>query len=83
MKDFAEKLHLSSREGQHDVILCISNGIFNVLSSEILAQQKVEERSQETIDETKEQAQDPVQKEVKEEHTDQMAAEETEKRVEY
>lgn len=83
MKDFANKLQLSSSEGRHDVILCISNGIFNVLASENLAQQKVEERSQETSGETKEQAKDPVQKEVKEEHTEQMAAEETEKRVQH
>jgi len=66
-----------------DAALFMCNVIFNLLSSDNLAQQKLEESSQETIDETKEQAKDPVKKEVKEEHAEQMTAEETEKRVHY
>ena len=59
------------------------NVIFNLLSSDNLSQQKVEDSSQETSDKAKEQAKDPVKKEVKEEHAEQMAAEETEKRVQW
>ena len=67
----------------NEVGLFMCNVTSNVLSSDNLPQQKVEESSQLTSEETKEQAKDPVKKEIKEEHAEQMAAEEKEKMVQY